>query len=643
MTDSASFELRLLDKVSRTSKKITGSVEGMLGSLGRTGRVAESADKMTRRALGRTVRATRKADKAIEKSSRFRDKKGRLREKDSRFVGGGGKSIFGGGSGGGGIGGIGDLVKADLITRAIAGLARLAITVAQGAGEFIAFKQNSDLAFNQLTKHDIPGGKLFEHASQLARRFGLDVFDTTKQYQKFLALQFNPTQIDKLTKMGADLRVLGNDAEAVQGIFTAIGQIKSKNKLQAEEMMQLAERGVSGALITEEVGKLLGGKSADQVRSLQQKGKIDATIGLKAIENAIKRKLGESELGEAGAKFADTTITGFLGRIKAFGQDAGLTLVEKLIAPLTRVAGTAMTRLGTFIGSAEGAATIERMADGLGRFAEQAIELGSVFGTEFGGGFSKIWTELAAGGAAFSDAFGGGDITSQVGQLATALGEISALAVGFGVAFAGVSVAMVAFGERAWEVGKAVASGLVEPLFSRIAGVMLWWDEISGIWNAKGMGVIEKSWELGKEIVSGIGRGIWSLATWLPEQMLSVVTTAYDAAKKALGIHSPSKVFAELGKYTTMGFAVGIESGASDVMTSTRGMADDAMYGPTMASIGAPADVGGGLSFGGGSIHVEMPIEVHGGGDAEETAEMVRREVRREIESFFREMALEHG
>jgi len=643
MTDFASFELRLIDAVSRSSRKIKRSVEGMLGSMGRTGKVAEDADRATRGALGRTVRATRKADKAIVKSGRFRDKKRRLREKDGRFVGGGGKSggFFGGGGGGGG--GLGDHIKGHLISGAIMEMGRLAVATARATGEYITFKQNADLAFSQLTKHDVPGGKLFEHASQLARRYGLDLFDTTKQYQKFLALQFNPKEIDKLTKMGADLRVLGNDAEGVQGIFTALGQIKSKGKMQAEEMLQLAERGISGQLIWEEAGKLLGGKSVDEVRKIQEQGKISSDVGLQAVENAVNRKLNQGKLGEAGAHFADTTISGFVGRMKAFGQDAGLSLVDRLVAPLTKVAGDALTRVGKFLGSADGAATIDRMATSIGQFANRAIELAGVFGPAFGESFSGVWDKLAAGGTAFADAFGSDNAADNVGRIAHALGEVTALAVGFGVAFAATSVAMVEFGGRAWEVGKTIVAGLTEPLMSRIAGIMLWWDEIAGIWNTKSYGIIRKSWEIGKEIVWGIGKGLWSLATWLPEQMMAIVGTAYDAAKQLLGISSPSKLFAELGGYTAEGFALGIDGGSGMVGASTRRMTDEAIYGPATTTFDAGA--GGDTISGGSTLTFAPHIEVHGGGgrDADDLAVEIERISRRQMEAFFRELALEHA
>jgi hypothetical protein len=54
-----------------------------------------------------------------------------------------------------------------------------------------------------------------------------------------------------------------------------------------------------------------------------------------------------------------------------------------------------------------------------------------------------------------------------------------------------------------------------------------------------------------------------------------MVTNAINAAKNALKINSPSKVFMEIGKYTDEGFIVGLEKYSSRVSKTAAGVAND--------------------------------------------------------------------
>ncbi|MDX1527058.1 MAG: tape measure protein, partial [Gammaproteobacteria bacterium] len=186
-------------------------------------------------------------------------------------------------------GGAGSVFGGLFAFEALKGASRAMMSLTKAIGGAVigsaAFAQSQEMAFRQLSKHGVDGGRLFEHARATAQDFGLDVKNTTKQYAKFLALQFSPREADKLVAMGADLQALGNDAESVKGIFTALGQIKSKDRLQAEELLQLSERGISTKLVQEEIGKLLG-KTQDEVRKLQEQGKVDAETALLGIERA---------------------------------------------------------------------------------------------------------------------------------------------------------------------------------------------------------------------------------------------------------------------------------------------------------------------------------------------------------------------
>ena len=80
--------------------------------------------------------------------------------------------------------------------------------------------------------------------------------------------------------------------------------------------------------------------------------------------------------------------------------------------------------------------------------------------------------------------------------------------------------------------------------------------------------------QAGRDLVEGFKKGIKEKAKSVAESARNMVTNAIDAAKKALKINSPSKVFAEIGRFTDEGFIVGLERYSSKVAKSATGVAD---------------------------------------------------------------------
>ena len=67
----------------------------------------------------------------------------------------------------------------------------------------------------------------------------------------------------------------------------------------------------------------------------------------------------------------------------------------------------------------------------------------------------------------------------------------------------------------------------------------------------------------------GIGQGIYNTWDWLKSVIKDLAKATFNAAKKALGINSPSKVFSDgVGKMIGLGMAQGIDNSARSVMDS---------------------------------------------------------------------------
>ena len=109
----------------------------------------------------------------------------------------------------------------------------------------------------------------------------------------------------------------------------------------------------------------------------------------------------------------------------------------------------------------------------------------------------------------------------------------------------------------------------VGDFFGKIPGT------ISGIWKdvtsfLSGINL----YDIGKNIIQGLIKGISSMASSVVSAIGDVVGGAINWAKSLLGIHSPSRVFKEIGKFTGEGLAIGINNEADNVAKASENMID---------------------------------------------------------------------
>ena len=88
---------------------------------------------------------------------------------------------------------------------------------------------------------------------------------------------------------------------------------------------------------------------------------------------------------------------------------------------------------------------------------------------------------------------------------------------------------------------------------------------------------------IGQAIMEGIGYGIRSRSTWLNNLISSYIRSMMARVESLLGIHSPSKVFAEIGGYMAEGMGVGFTT----TMNSVRKQMEDSI--PTVFDV-SPQD-----------------------------------------------------
>lgn len=161
--------------------------------------------------------------------------------------------------------------------------------------------------------------------------------------------------------------------------------------------------------------------------------------------------------------------------------------------------------------------------------------------------------------------------------------------------------------------------------------------------------------DLGKAVWEGMQQGIVSGITYVVDAVKNLGDAVVGKLKGVLGIHSPSKVFADLGMWSAGGYNVGlIEAQPAVMRTAEETFSPDAIFPDAAPSISAPvisapsisAPTVGGLG-GGQTINLEANVTVNvggapsGEGAAREQGEAVAFSVRRALEAAFEQWAAE--
>lgn len=128
-------------------------------------------------------------------------------------------------------------------------------------------------------------------------------------------------------------------------------------------------------------------------------------------------------------------------------------------------------------------------------------------------------------------------------------------------------------------------------------------------------------------LISGLVNGIMSGAGAVYNAIRNLASGMTGALKAALGIASPSKVFAELGINTSLGMAQGVDEGSGAVNSSVASMV-------SLPSSGSPSPAG----RGGGTYSITVNVDATG-----KDAGGIAQSIRAQLEMLFEQLSTESG
>ena len=519
-----------------------------------------------------------------------------------------------------------------------------AATAAIGAGryavELASFREGSLTSLSATLGSDEAALRSFNNALTIANQTPLDTRQVVGAQVQLATAGFNEREITPLLGASADLGAAFG-ARASEGFTLAIGQVRGAGQLQGQELLQLQNAGVSRARVLESVANQLHLQGATQearnraaleaIRARRVSGDVGVQAALDAVSGQLDRRFGGALGGFARAQ--SQTLIGSISNASNALDNLLLSVnladtpglrqfrtfidsVTTLLNPATRQGQRLVgvfTRLsnGAF-GALFGTAPSGTMLDGLLATMESLVPvvlsvISGVrdFASGFGGGFMaslgpaiELLTQLQTNGD------GTGTMMQNLGQLVGFLA--ASFVVGFGL-IAGVTAMVIDGYSQFGELGSALH---------------LIWNDLAEGFTTMGNNLVRGFITIPGQMIDGFLGGLRARWGELTSTLQALGSQLPDPVRRALGIASPSRVFAELGQYTAEGFQVGVERGSPAVSGA-------------LTSLVTPPSLAQGRVGGAGAPSISVTVIVERGAGDEDTAHVVTDALEEKLAEIF--------
>lgn len=625
---------RLAEDHERLMAKVKSSKDAMAAKGITTDRLTSQtrALRAEQEKLQKVLERQQRIDQAQARADRLRSRAGSLAM--------GGAAVLGAGVGM--LGGVGSTVKAYAEAENASTALRTAMMDASGkvSGDFAKIDALASRLGNKL-----PGTTAdFQDMMTMLIRQGMPaqtILQGTGEAAAYLGVQLKmaPAQAAEFAaKMQDALRAPSEDMMGVMDIIqrTFYAGVDPTNMLQGFSKVSagmdiLRVKGVAGA-------KML----APLLAMADQSGMSGEAAG-NAVRKVLQLSMDTKKTGAYGLNFTNGKGE-HAGLNQMFAQLAKLRTMttEKRLAAIKDIFGndaetiqvlTLMIEKGQ-AGYADMAAKLQGQADLQTRVNESLGTLSAVWEAANG-----TWTNLkAAFGATLAPELKAitswlGDMTAKLqawtaehpkatrllAMLAAVFGVLLTVGGGFAIMIAGLMLPMAALSVVAAGLGIGLLPlvliiGAIALAIGGVVAAFVYWDEIVATflqWWGELKAELSRAWELfksvGQAIVDGLIASIMAGGSPFVAAIRWLADKGITAAKEALGIASPSRVFAQIGTFTAAGLAAGIATGTPNVVSTAATMANQvsAAGAPSFGASGGGAGSGGGMSIGQVTIVIE--------------------------------------
>lgn len=516
----------------------------------------------------------------------------------------------------------------------VASFAEVGVAAARSVVEIAAFRESSLVALEAVLGSSAAAGRQFRNAITIANQTPLDTQDIIQQTAGFAIAGFAEREIQPLVAASADLgAAFGQRSQ--EGFAFALSQIRAAGQLQGQELLQLQNANVSREAVLASIARQLNlgtGEAGNRaaLNAIRQR-RVNSSVGIQAALDAVQTRLDRGRTLGSFARDQANTLTGALSNARnaifnlIVGMDLGnlpgiRTFKDTLIAVTGALGagGPAAAQLQAGIAGAANAVgglfgrlfsvqnivgafgMVGRAVQSIARFATAAWPVVRAFVGALGPGFMAGIAPLRG---LFASLLTGGPPSARTMQVIT----IAARGIGAAIGFAAGSIAT-------FTVGLGVVAAGITALFGTIGGLVATGiTSIRAMFNSVGSNIVQG-------IIEGIRGGVGSLGA----AVTGLGQSAVQSARAALGIASPSRVFADvIGAQIPAGIELGIQRGSGPLDATVAGIVD-------------PRPPRGGL---GGGANVTVQVILQRGAGDEATAQAVADRVEEKLLEIFGGMA----
>jgi hypothetical protein len=472
------------------------------------------------------------------------------------------------------------------VVAALAAVAAAAVYATLKLAKFIVVSADAARSQHLLRAAALNGNEswaknLGDHVDELARKVPM-ARDQINEIGISLAKARigGQTMVDTLNAVAQASSALGDESGRKLQSFVERGRLLQRFRINPEELIGT---GVDFKDVAEALAKSMKIGVKDAQAALFE-GSVKLGDGAKALRDAVEKKVGGINLRQMMSleNLAKKAGEAFDALAKDVNLEPALAAAQDVLSVFDQstVTGRALKDVFTRVGTA--------IVDGFTKAAPiaKATIQGLIIGAlRIENAYLRVRVKL-------KETFGDSDVLKNVDTLGIAMkaGEYAAYGVVAAIAALGAitTVALAPF----LAIGAAFT---VLPALCEQAGLAIRKFFLETDWAATG-----------RAIIDGLVNGIKNGATAVKDAVGNVADTAVKTLREKLGIHSPSRVFAELGQHTAAGYAQGVDAGAPDANASVEGM----------VAVPAAGNSGGGAR--GGAVQVQVTfapvIQVTGGG-----------------------------
>lgn len=172
---------------------------------------------------------------------------------------------------------------------ALSAFAALGAGLAAGASTGIRYQaqiEQLEIAFGTLLKSQEKAAEYVDYLEDKGAATPFEVADLATASQTLLGFNFSLAETKRLLDAAGDASsALGRGNQGLQSLALIFGQINAKGRLQGDELLQLAEAGISPDAIRESMGL-----SKEDFRKAVEGGKVDARTAIDALTRYMERE-----------------------------------------------------------------------------------------------------------------------------------------------------------------------------------------------------------------------------------------------------------------------------------------------------------------------------------------------------------------